>query len=226
MIKTKRFCSAFYVSYLSTLLTRKDWIIYTGASSLLLWSYDSAPCPPPPPFLVSKSSLSLNLPVCRRSSLSTAELEVVGGRAAELYDSKKVWASTNRSILSALTIFTVARAKTLSKLSFTFVKLCFLLRKFRVHPEIKKRERKEWMGNSNRVYDEVTRKHFVSAWNSSWVHHIQYMIFSYKKICTSMSRHNYFYILLFFSRWGYFSYLCFLILQEIDLHVCLHERNL
>jgi len=122
--------------------------------------------------------------------------------------------TTARQIVQSSLLLTiiVAREKIIKAFVY-FRETLFLFRNFRVHPEIKKRERKEWMGNSNRVYDEVTRKHFVSAWNSSWVHYIVYMIFSYKKICTSMSRHNYFYILFFFSRWGYFSYLCFLILH-------------
>ncbi len=50
-----------------------------------------------PPSLVSKSSLFLSLPMCRRSSLLT---ERGGGvRGAKSYDRKKAWASINRSIL-------------------------------------------------------------------------------------------------------------------------------
>jgi hypothetical protein len=54
---------------------------------------------PPPPLLVNKSSLILNLPVCRRSNILTKRGG--GGQGAKSYDRAKAWPSTNHSILSA-----------------------------------------------------------------------------------------------------------------------------
>ncbi len=59
--------------------------------------YDSAPRQLPPPSPVSKLSLFLSLPVCRRSSLLTREGER-GGRGAKSYDRPSI----NRSVLSAV----------------------------------------------------------------------------------------------------------------------------
>jgi hypothetical protein len=63
-----------------------------GLSFLAVGWFGSTPAPSP----VSKSSLFLSLPVCRRSSL----LRGGGGRGAESYDRKKAWASINCSNLS------------------------------------------------------------------------------------------------------------------------------
>jgi hypothetical protein len=53
--------------------------------------------PPPTPFHVSKLSLFLRLPVCRRSSLLTEE-GMRGG--AKSYDGEKAWSFINHLILS------------------------------------------------------------------------------------------------------------------------------
>jgi hypothetical protein len=46
---------------------REYRMVYRGPG--FLRSYDSAPCPPPPPFHLSKLSFFLSLPVCRCSTL-------------------------------------------------------------------------------------------------------------------------------------------------------------
>jgi hypothetical protein len=61
-------------------------------------SYDFA-SPSPPPSPVSKLSLILSLPVCRRSSSLTGER--AGGGGAKSYDDEKIWYSMIHSILSA-----------------------------------------------------------------------------------------------------------------------------
>ncbi len=61
-----------------------------------LRSYE--PIPPPSP--VSKLSLFLSLPLCRRPSLYWQER--AGVEPDQSYDRKKAWASINRSILSGL----------------------------------------------------------------------------------------------------------------------------
>jgi hypothetical protein len=76
-----------------------------------LWSYDSAPRPPPSSSLVSKLSLFLGLPVCRRSCLLTGE----GAREKpKSYGRGKGCPSINQQILS------VCRLQRLSPHGFSF----------------------------------------------------------------------------------------------------------
>ncbi len=67
-------------------------IIEDHEGFLSVVSFGSSPTPSP--FSVSKLSLFLNLPVCRRSSLLT------GGGGTISYDGEKAWSSINHSILS------------------------------------------------------------------------------------------------------------------------------
>ncbi len=70
----------------------------------------------PPSLLspISKLSLFLSLPVCRRSSLLTGEEEGIGG-GAKSYDGEKAWTTLTYSILSI---------EKYSHLSFWKVTLC------------------------------------------------------------------------------------------------------
>ncbi len=72
-----------------------------GFLAVVWFGFSSNPPPPPPP--VSKLSLYLSLPLCRRSSLLTGG----GGRGAKSYDDgEKAWPSINHSILSMRGFFT------------------------------------------------------------------------------------------------------------------------
>jgi hypothetical protein len=71
-------------------------VIYRGPSFLAVVS---APHPTPFPSPVSKLSLFLSPPVCRRSSLLMGE-RGRGGRGAKLYDREKASPSINQPILS------------------------------------------------------------------------------------------------------------------------------
>ncbi len=71
-------------------------MIYRDQGFLAVIRFGSSP----PPSSVSKLSLFLRRPVCRRSSLLTGEGDEVSREGAKSYDIKKAWSSTYHSILS------------------------------------------------------------------------------------------------------------------------------
>ncbi len=78
-----------------------EWFIGNQAFSPSVWFMIQLLAHTIPTSPVSKLSLFLSLPVCRRSRLLTAEAEG-GGQGAKSYDGEKAWSSTilNHSILS------------------------------------------------------------------------------------------------------------------------------
>jgi hypothetical protein len=78
--------------------TREYWMIDRGPGFLLVVWFGSSPIPFPPPSL-SRLSLFLSLPVCRRSSLPTGG-GGGGARGAKSFDREKERFSINHSILS------------------------------------------------------------------------------------------------------------------------------
>ncbi len=89
---------------------REYWMIQRGPGFLL--GFSPTPFPSSP---VSKLSLFLGLPMCRRPSLLTEE---GGGRGAKSYDREKAWLTINHSILFASWLHTLLHC--FSSLVFSF----------------------------------------------------------------------------------------------------------
>ncbi len=82
-----------------TQYSREHWMIYRGPSFLAVAWFGSSPTPSPPS-PVSKLSLFLSLPVCRRSSLLTGEEGTQGRRGKE--PNQSACSSINHSKFSAV----------------------------------------------------------------------------------------------------------------------------
>ncbi len=94
--KGKKGCLQVSNKWLRTIKSREYLMGYRELSFLVVTWFGSSPSPFPP---ISKLSVILSLPVCRRRAY-WQERGRGGGRGAKSYDLEKVWPSISHSILS------------------------------------------------------------------------------------------------------------------------------